>query len=384
MQTIGEEKVRDLFALGGITVSTNKEELKNPWDIHVLNKLFFIELLSNGSLGLGESYCNGWWKTGDLRLLGKKLLESGLQGYSQNSLTSTLLRMLFNFQTKSKSARSIPFHYDKGREFFQSFLDSLMVYSCGYWEGTESLEVAQIQKLRLICEKIGLKKDEKEKNKNKVILDVGCGSGGFAKYASEQYGVSVVGVTLSHHQADYAKQLCKDLPIEIRLQDYRDVKGQFDHVVSVGMFEHVGLKNYGQFFQTVHNLLKDDPKSLFLLHTIGGNTSSVITDPWIDKYIFPDSLIPSMAQIVNSFEGLFVMEDWHNFGAYYDKTLMAWWDNFEKNYYLLPKDKYPKGFYLETEYYFKMCAASFAARYNNLWQIVLSKKGFPGGYPSIR
>ena len=233
--------------------------------------------------------------------------------------------------------------------------------------------MAQEQKLDLICKKLKLKAGDR-------VLDIGCGWGGFAKYAAERYGVSVVGITLSKEQLEYAKEFTKGLDVELCLQDYRDLDGTFDKILSCGMFEHVGVKNYRKYFEVANRCLKDD--GLFLLHTIGNNCSVRAANPWIDKYIFPGGMLPSVAQIGEAVEGLFVMEDWHNFGAYYDKTLMAWFRNFDSAWPKLRED-YDERFYRMWKYYLLSCAGAFRARHMELWQIVLSKNGVPGGYRSV-
>jgi len=238
----------------------------------------------------------------------------------------------------------------------------------------KNLDEAQEAKLDLVCRKLKLKRGQK-------VLDIGCGWGSFARFAAEKYKVKVVGITISKEQVDLGRGLCKGLPVEIRLQDYREVDEKFDHVVSLGMFEHVGYKNYRAYMNVVNRCLKDD--GMFLLHTIGGNTSVKSFDPWIGKYIFPNSMLPSIKQIAQAAEGLFVMEDWHNFGADYDKTLMAWWRNFEKAWPSL-KRKYDDRFYRMWRFYLLACAGTFRARKNQLWQVVFSKRGILGGYDAVR
>ncbi len=261
-------------------------------------------------------------------------------------------------------------------------LGKTLAYSCGYWKNATTLDQAQLAKFDLICKKIGLKKGDS-------ILDIGCGWGTFLKFAAEKYGAKGLGVTVSREQARLAKEVCKNLPIEIRLQDYRKLQGTFDHIISVGMFEHVGTKNYRTYMAKVNELLKDD--GFFLLHTIGSDTSGVLADPWIKKYIFPNSILPSIARIGKSIEGLFVMEDWHNFGAYYDATLMSWFNNFDAHWPQLKslkdasgKTRYSERFYRMWKYYLLSCAGAFRSRNIQLWQVVLSKKGVPGGYTSVR
>ena len=226
----------------------------------------------------------------------------------------------------------------------------------------------------LICRKMGFKSGMK-------ILDIGGGWGGFAKYAAEKYNVKVLGITVSREQVEFARKFCNGLPVEIKLQDYRELKNIFDRIVSIGMFEHVGIRNYRTYMKVVHRCLALD--GLFLLHTIAGNSSVNTTDPWINKYIFPNSMLPSAKQITSTAEGLFVLEDWHSFGTDYDKTLMAWHKNFEKNWDKF-KSCYSGRFYRMWRYWLLSAAGSFRSRICQLWQIVFSKGGIPSGYKSIR
>jgi cyclopropane-fatty-acyl-phospholipid synthase len=254
-------------------------------------------------------------------------------------------------------------------------LDKRMNYSCAYWKNAGSLDEAQENKLELICKKLCLRSGMR-------ILDIGCGWGAFGKSAAEKYGVRVVGITVSKEQVALGRDLCKGLPVEFRLQDYRDVNEKFDRIVSVGMIEHVGHKNYREYFRIACRNLEDD--GLFLLHTIGEVQSVNKTDAWTHKYIFPNGMLPSIAQLAKSVEGLFVIEDLHNFGNDYDKTLMAWYNNFELNWDKL-KNKYGDRFLRMWRYFLLSSAGAFRARNKNqLWQIVLSKNGVLGGYISIR
>jgi cyclopropane-fatty-acyl-phospholipid synthase len=214
------------------------------------------------------------------------------------------------------------------------------------------------------------------------LLALGCGWGEALKYAAERYGVSGVGITLSKEQAAFARELCDGLPVEIRLQDYRATDECFDRVFSIGMFEHVGLKNYRAYFDCVSRCLAED--GLSLLHTIGGERSTDHTDPWIEKYIFPHSMLPSAAQIATAVEGRFVIEDWHNFGADYERTLMAWRDNIEVAWPSLDADRYDERFRRMWRYYLASAMAGFRTRRNQLWQIMLSPRGVPGGYVAPR
>lgn len=320
---------------------------------------------------------DGWWDSNSLDSTISHIVRIDFSKQIAPNFTTawTYARAyLFNLQDKIGSRKVIDTHYNLGNDLYQNMLDPLMAYSCGYWKRASSLSDAQKAKFDILCKKLKLEA-------GMTVLDIGCGWGGFEKYAAENYGVKVVGITLSENQAQLAKQVCSSLPVEIRVQDYRDVDEKFDRIVSIGMFEHVGSKNYRSFMEICNNLLKDN--GIFVLHTIGSNTPTVCTDPWIHTYIFPNGQIPSISQIATAFEGLFVMEDWHNFGADYDKTLIAWFNNFHASWPLL-KSRYDERFYRMWKYYLLSCAGAFRTRTLQLWQIVLTKEGFPGGYDSIR
>jgi len=350
----------------------------NPWDIQIYDERFYKRVITQAELGLGESYMDGWWDVEKLDEMIYRIVKADLQNKVKRNLKVALQLSGFyilNMQSRKRAFIIGERHYDLGNDLFECMLDKRMNYSCAYWKDASNLDEAQENKLELICRKLYLEPEMK-------ILDIGCGWGAFAKYAAEKYGVSVVGITVSKEQSKLAAELCKGLPVEIRLQDYRDVNEKFDRIVSIGMFEHVGYKNYRKYFEIAANNLKEN--GLFLLHTIGEVRSVKSTDLWTHKYIFPNGMLPSIAQIAKAVEGLFVVEDLHNFGADYDKTLMAWFENFNRNWDRL-KDKYGERFYRMWKYFLLSSAGAFRARNKNqLWQIVLSKKGVPGGYVSIR
>ncbi|ODN44045.1 cyclopropane-fatty-acyl-phospholipid synthase [Piscirickettsia litoralis] len=337
-----------------------------PWDIQVHDPRAYKMALKSGSLGLGEAYMAGLWDCQQLDTMITKMLEAKLEGKLKTNL-GLLVRLfthkIFNFQTQSRAFEVGEKHYDIGNSLYQRMLDPTMSYTCAYWQHAKTLEQAQLAKLELICQKLELEPGMK-------LLDIGCGWGGMAKYAAENYGVKVVGVTISKEQQHYAQDYCKGLPVEIRLQDYRDLNETFDRIVSIGMFEHVGPKNYQTYMEVAHKSLKEG--GLFLLHTIGNNISTVKIDDWVEKYIFPNAVIPSINQIGKAAEELFVMEDWHNFGPDYDKTLCAWHDNFTRTYHEIEQDYSPR-FYRMWRYYLMSCAACFRSRDIQLWQLVLSK-----------
>jgi len=372
-----KQKTQEILDLAGVKINGN-----NPWDIKVKNPKFYSRILSGGSLALGESYIDGWWDCKKLDKFFYKTLRSRLDEKIRSKkrhIPSLIKAKIINLQKKSRAYEVGKKHYDVGNELYKRMLDKKMNYSCGYWKNTKNLDKAQIAKLDLICKKVGLRPGMK-------VLDIGCGWGSFAKYAAEKYKVKVVGITISKEQAKLAKESCKGLSVEIRLQDYRDLlkrNEKFDAIISIGMFEHVGVKNYRIFMNVVDKCLKDD--GLFLLHTIGINESHLLVDPWIIKYIFPNGQIPSASQMTGLYEEIFIMEDWHNFGKDYDKTLMAWHDNFNKNWDEIKKSgNYDERFYRMWTYYLLSCAGGFRARRFHLWQIVFSKIGTEKEYKSIR
>ncbi|MCB1867327.1 MAG: cyclopropane fatty acyl phospholipid synthase [Gammaproteobacteria bacterium] len=354
-----------------------------PWDIQVNDPETYDRILYRGSLGFGEAYMDGMWDCLNLDELFTRLLRFDIDRKVRGILRIRLLaasafnflsHKLVNLQSRRRAFQVAECHYDIGNDVYRSMLDSTMSYSCGYWHNASSLEQAQRNKLDLICRKLELAQGER-------LLDIGCGWGGLARHAAEHYGVEVVGISVSEEQRKLALERCRDLPVEIALMDYRDLTGRFDKVASVGMFEHVGPKNYVDFFRTVRRVMSDT--GLFLLHTIGNYCSYNSIDPWIDRYIFPNGHLPSASQITAAIEPDFIVRDWHDFGPDYDRTLMAWWKNFDSAWPDL-KERYGERFYRMWKYYLHCCAGMFRSGHGQLWQIVLSNRGVRPEYRSIR
>jgi cyclopropane-fatty-acyl-phospholipid synthase len=352
-----------------------------PWDIRVHDPGFYRRVLAQGTLGLGEAYMDGWWDCERLDEAFARALRARLEDRFRLNwplAMDVLKSRLFNRQNKSWSKSVARRHYDLGNDFYRDMLDGRMQYTCAYWNTPRgraaTLDEAQENKLDLVCRKLGLER-------GMTVLELGCGWGGFARFAAERYGCRVTAYNISEEQVAWGRQHNKGLPVEIRLLDYREAEGVYDRVVSVGMCEHVGYRNYRTFFEVMHRHLKED--GLALVHTIGGNKSVTSIGPWLDKYIFPHAMLPSPAQLGRAMDDLFVMEDWHNFGADYDLTLMAWLENFERNWHK-HRETYGERFRRMWVYYLAGCAGSFRARKNQLWQIVLSKRGVPGGYLPVR
>jgi cyclopropane-fatty-acyl-phospholipid synthase len=362
----------ELLQSAGITINGNL-----PWDVQIHNEKVFDRILRDGILGLGESYMDKWWDCAQLDEFFSRIVRASADGILKKNKTLVLklfLARFLNFQSKERALEVGKTHYDLGNLLFEHMLDKDMNYTCGYWKNATTLEQAQIAKLDLVCQKLKLEPGMR-------MLDIGCGWGALAKYAAKNYGVSVVGVTISEQQLQYARQNCIGLPIEFRFQDYRDINESFDRIASLGMFEHVGHLNYRTYMRVVHRCL--NPDGLFLLHCIGSNITYFKSNDWTNKYIFPNGGLPSIAQLGKAFEGLFVMEDWHNFGADYDKTLMAWDHNFKENWETKLKEHYDERFYRMWNYYLLSCTGSFRARDMQLWQLVLSK-GINGTYQAVR
>ncbi|WP_413742812.1 cyclopropane fatty acyl phospholipid synthase [Sodalis sp. RH15] len=349
-------------------ISINGSE---PWDIQVNNSLFFKRVLQQGSVGLGESYMDGWWECRRLDIFFQRILSARLDKKMPSRVHDVLriaIARLTNLQSRKRAWIVGKEHYDLGNDLFCLMLDPYMQYSCGYWKRADNLYDAQRDKLDMICHKLRLRP-------GMTLLDIGCGWGGLAAYAAQNFGVTVHGVTISAEQQAFAAKHYGGLDIRILLQDYRDIRQQYDRIVSVGMFEHVGPKNYDAYFKVVDRCLKSD--GIFLLHTIGANQTTHNVDPWINKYIFPNGCLPSIKQIANASEKRFVMEDWHNFGSDYDKTLMAWHEHFLAEWPQL-KVNYSERFKRMFIYYLNACAGAFRARDIQLWQVVFTRGLQPG------
>ena len=366
-------KVAEVLALADIRVNGDR-----PWDIQVYDERFFQRALSDGSMGVGESYMDGWWEVKALDDFFTRIHRSELHRKVAALSTAwlALKGKIFNRQTKSRSRKVAREHYDLGNDIYEKMLDGRMQYSCAYWNGARTLDEAQENKMRLICRKLHLKAGLK-------VLDIGGGFGGLAQFMAAEYGCEVVSYNISREQVRSARQRCEGLPVRFEERDYREAGREgplFDRAVSVGFCEHIGYKNYRVFLGLAHQVLKQ--RGLFLLQTIGSNRSSTSTDPWIDKYIFPNGMMPSIAQLGKAMEGLWVVEDWQNFGPDYEKTLLAWWANFERAWPKL-RAKYGERFHRMWRLYLMESAGAFRARKLQLWQIVLSK-GDIAAYEPVR
>ncbi|WP_437316426.1 cyclopropane fatty acyl phospholipid synthase [Sorangium sp. So ce385] len=352
---------------------------RGPLSVRVLRDDVYDIALSRGLTGLRDAYVDGAWEAERLDVVTERLLSQRVPlpwAARAEIAAGALSGRLRNLQSRARSAQ-VGRHYDLGNDLYRAMLDRNMVYSCAYWRGAATLDEAQEAKLDLVCRKLGLAPGMR-------VLDIGCGWGSFARFAAERYGVSVVGITISREQAELGAALCAGLPVSIRVEDYRQLDAtaeRFDRIVSLGMLEHVGYKNYRRYLSIARRKLVDD--GLFLLHTIGGNVSKTSYDAWMNDNIFPNALLPSAAQLTEACEGVMVIEDWHNFGADYDRTLMCWFENFDRSWPRL-RDRYGERFYRMWKCYLLTCAGAFRARAAQLWQLVLSPSGVRGGYHAPR
>ena len=365
----------ELADLAGVTMGGANSDA----DIRINNSDFFRRITASGVLGFGESYVDGDWDCDRLDLIIEKAVQAKLhEKVNQLTLVWPILQAkLANLQTVNRSFQIGRVHYDIDYFLFEGMLDKRMTYSCAYWKDAQDLDSAQEAKLDLVCRKIGLKAGDR-------VLDIGCGWGSFMKYAAENYGASVVGLTVSKEQARMGAKNCQGLPVEFLLQDYRrfKTKEKFDHIVCIDMFTHVGPKNHRTFMKKVASLLKDD--GLFLLQTIGGRIVDNFQDPWIYKYILPNSYLANLRSMAKAIDDIFLVEDLHNFGCDYSYTFLAWYKNFSAIWPSI-QHQYSDRFYRMWSYYLQVSAGSFSARNDlQLWQILMSKNGVIGGHRSIR
>jgi len=360
-----ETVVRGLLDLADVQINGSR-----PWDMQVHDDRLYDRVLRSSSLGLGEAYMDGWWDCESLDEFINRVLKARLDEKIKNNLRlviQVLTSRLFNRQSSARAFEVGQKHYDLGNDLYLAMLDKRLNYTCAYWKEARTLDGAQEAKLELVCKKIGV-------HSGMRILELGCGWGSFAKYAAEKYNASVLGVTVSKEQVALGMELCKGLPVELRLQDYREVTGVYDAVISIGVMEHVGYKNYAEYMRVVDRCLKKD--GIAFVHTIGSNVSITTGEPWSDKYIFPNGVLPSIAQLSRAMEGRFVMEDWHSFGPHYDRTLMAWHANFEEGWSVIKKN-YDERFHRMWRFYLLSSAGAFRSRNNQLWQIVFTRQGTP-------
>jgi cyclopropane-fatty-acyl-phospholipid synthase len=358
------ELALEVMDAAGITIGDDPS-----CDLQIHDDRVWARILREGTLGWGEAYMDGWWDTPSVDRLMDKLLRARLDREIRDNwvlIAAVLRARIFNPQM-TRPFEIAERHYDIGNDLYEAMLDKRMVYTCGYWREAKDLDGAQEAKLDLVCKKLGLQKGMK-------VLELGCGWGSFASFAAERYGVSVVAYNVSKEQVGWIKEKYPSLPIDVHLDDYRNAKGQFDAVVSIGLMEHVGPKNYRAYMELADRCLA--PGGVGFVHTIASNRTNNQTDPWFDRYIFPHAVFPTAGRLTDAMEDLLVLEDLHNIGEHYDPTLMAWWERFEAGWPKL-REKYGDRFYRMWKYYLLCSAATFRSRYLQLYQLVFTKANTP-------
>ncbi len=366
-----ESIVRELYATAGVQIDG-----PNPWDVTVHEPKFYQKLLRYGELGMGESYIDGWWDCEALDLMIDKLIRAKLHLVLKGNLKmrlSAVKAVVFNLQNEKRSTKSARAHYDIGNDLYKLMLGKRMQYTCGYFKDTDDLDEAQEAKLHLICKKLGLQPGMK-------VLELGCGFGGLAIFAAEKYGVEMTCYNVSKAQLELARDRAGDLPITFNMADYREASGQYDAVVSVGMMEHIGYKNHRTLMEVIEQSMTDE--AVALVHTIGSNIGRLRAEGFVDKYLFPNAVSPSVAQFGKAIDGLLVAEDVHNIGPHYSPTLLAWWKNFSEGYHALDHQSYDQRFYRLWRYYLLAASGASTARKGQLWHWVLTKPG--RAYPDCR
>lgn len=355
-------------------------ELHGTMIVH--DQRFFLRALAEGDIGIGESYMAGEWSTPDLVSLARVMLRnltllegSGGLARALHRLTGGLMRRLRD-NSLDGSRDHIRRHYDLGNDFFRLFLDAHLMYSCAFYQSAgDTLEQAQEQKLDRICQRLRLTPGDH-------VLEIGTGWGGFAAWAATRYGCRVTTTTISAEQYRYARDLVSRLGeasarIELLQQDYRRLSGQFDKIVSIEMFEAVGLNHYDDYFGAVDRLLK--PHGTMLLQTITVDDQwfpRYVGQPdWIEKYIFPGGQLASVGEILKSLARCTQLSMYHaeNIGTHYARTLHSWRERFQRRLADVKAMGFDDQFVRMWDLYLAYCEAAFVERHIGDFQLLLGK-----------
>jgi len=365
---ISEKVISYLFRDANISIGTNVSD-----DINVHDPRFFTDVLFRGSIGFGDSYMDKKWDSDRIDELVYKIFASGVyQRVSKvHNLSRRVSSRLINFQSKERSRQVIGEHYDLPVEFYASFLDPSLQYTCALFDNTNDLDEAQIKKMGLICKKTELKEGDR-------VLDIGGGWGGLARFMKEQYGVRPTVVTLSQEQANH---ILRSYPgIDVKICDYRDIPSlnleKFDVVTIVGFSEHVGHKNFEGLTEIVKNSLK--PKGKYLLHTLLTSNDSPGSNPWLNKHIFPNGeLLPrKLIEKHNETSFEFVEREYpgfHEITPHYTPTLIHWDKNLQKS---VEQDRVSisEREHRKWHFYFTSCAGSIRAKHMRVAQFNYMKR----------
>ncbi|MCM2304160.1 MAG: cyclopropane fatty acyl phospholipid synthase [Elusimicrobia bacterium] len=358
-----ESDMRALLSRAGIAVGGGR-----PWDIRVADPEFYRRALTGGGPALGESYADGWWEADRLDEVFHRLFRAGLHERLAPGPWPGLRALAGRFRDFRASLRShgsAGARSGPGGDVFQAMLGARMSFTCAYWKGARNLDEAVEGGMELVCRKLELKR-------GMSVLDLGCGWGAFARYAAERHGVSVTGVDIDAERVKLGRELCKGLPVALRVQDHKEVRGRFDRVVSIGLMENVALGDYRASMAAAAQCLKAD--GIALIHAVGRNDGALRVDPWLDRSLFPDGAAPTLARLAGAMEGHFVAEDVHNLGPHYDPTLLAWHDNLARRWPEL-RGRYGDRAYRTLKVSLLCAAGGFRARRSQLFQIVMTRPG---------
>lgn len=361
---------------------TFRAEGENPGPVGICeihDEDVFARLIREGDLGFCDAYLEGGWSTPDLQALMDAVHEDNEEvydGFTGLALLRAYEKMRFWMQSNSKrqAKKNISYHYDLGNEFYALWLDDTMTYSSALFEtGQESTEAAQRAKYAALADKIGAKPGDH-------LLEIGCGWGGFAEYVAKERGCRVTGLTISQEQHDYAvarmeRQGLSDL-VEIRLQDYRDVRGQFDGIASIEMFEAVGEKYWPTFFSTVRDRLKPGASAAMQIITVQDARWKVYkrSVDFIQKYIFPGGMLPCPSVLRDQVEraGL-TFAGSHEFGESYSQTLRRWHETFNDRWDEVSAQGFDDRFRRMWNFYLTSCASSFHSGNTDVTQITVTR-----------
>ncbi|UWQ48243.1 cyclopropane-fatty-acyl-phospholipid synthase family protein [Leisingera caerulea] len=349
-------------------------------DLHIHNPDCFARLIREGDLGFSDAYLEGWWSTSDLQAF-MDLVHMGANtvydGFPGRGLARAYERFRFwlHRNHRRQAKKNISYHYDLGNDFYGLWLDDTMTYSSALFQsGQDSLEKAQTAKYASMVDQMGVKPGDH-------VLEIGCGWGGFAEYAAGQRGLRVTGLTISKEQLRFARERLDKAGlsdrVELRLQDYRDCRGQFDGIASIEMFEAVGEKYWPAYFSTIRDRLKPGGQATLQIITVADRRWEVYRKgvDFIQKHIFPGGMLPSPKVLRDQVEkaGLGVVRS-IEFGDSYNQTLRRWHDTFNARWDQISSMGFDERFHKMWNFYLTSCAAAFKTGNCDVTQITVAHR----------